>query len=160
MMSFSPSGHVFGTPSGRQGSRTLISTGENRLSGAARQPGIRLPSIITHQWTDRELNPDLQFAELASSHWTISPLHRVDRTGVEPATPTLQGSVASWEHASPFFSIGPFGNRTRSPSLPRRCAAGTPTDHFTSVIPAGIEPALSWLSPRRLRRWTTGSCSC
>ncbi len=53
------------------------------------------------KWTDRGLNPDLQFAELASSDWTISPSYRVDRTGVEPATPTLQGSVASWEHASP-----------------------------------------------------------
>ena len=29
--------------------------------------------ICLVQWTDRELNPDLQFAELASSHWTISP---------------------------------------------------------------------------------------
>ena len=50
---------------------------------------------------------------------------------------------------------GPFGNRTRSSSLPRRCAAGTPTDQ--SVIPDGIEPSLSWLSPRRLCLWTTGS---
>ena len=28
---------------------------------------------MKHQWTDRELNSDLQFAELASSRWTISP---------------------------------------------------------------------------------------
>jgi hypothetical protein len=50
----------------------------------------------------------------------------------------------------------------------------TPTDHVCFLLPpsplilassagsvastAGIEPALSWLSPRRLRRWTTGLC--
>ena len=57
-------------------------------------------------------------------------------------------------HAGPLR--GPSGNRTRSPSLPRRYAAGTPTD--LQVIPDGIEPSLSWVSSRRLRHWTTGSC--
>ena len=98
-MSISPSGHFSGTRSGRQGSRTLISTRENRVSSAARQPGIRLPSVL--QWTRRELNPDLRHARAVSSRSTTSPSYRVDRMGLEPTTPTLQGSVASWEHASP-----------------------------------------------------------
>ena len=48
--------------------------------------------------------------------------------GVEPTTPTLQGSVAA-SGMQALTSRGPSGNRTRPPSLPRRYAAGTPTDH-------------------------------
>src|SRR5262249_11671136 len=37
-----------------------------------------------------------------------------------------------------------------------------PLDHEpaskTVMIPDGIEPSISWMSPRCLRRWTTGSC--
>ena len=51
----------------------------------------------------------------------------VDLMGVEPITPTLQGSVAP-NGMQAHSSRGPSGNRTRSPSLPRRCATGTPTD--------------------------------
>ena len=60
---------------------------------------FRLSAFI--QWTDRELNSDLRHARAVSSRWTISPKHRVDWMGVKPTSPTLQGSVASWEHASP-----------------------------------------------------------
>ncbi len=35
-----------------------------------------------------------QSAELESSRWTMSPCFQVDLMGVEPTTPTLQGSVA------------------------------------------------------------------
>ena len=102
------------------------------------------------------MNPDLQFAELASFHWTISPLYRVDRTGVEPATPTLQGSVASWEHASPLSSEVRSGIE---PDLPPY-RGGVLPEHLQTifiVIPDRVELSLSWLSPRRLCRWTTGS---
>ena len=79
----------------------------------------------------------------------------VDRMGVEPIAPTLQGSVAP--NGMPArFSRGPFGNRTRSSSLPRTCAARTPTDLF-QVIPGRIELPFSWVSSRRLSHWTTGS---
>ena len=92
-------------------------------------------SVLSHfgylplEWTHRESNPNLQSAELVSSLWTMSPR----------------------------FHRGPFGSRTRPSSLPRKRAAIAPTDHCVSVIPDGIEPSLSWMSARRLRRWTTGS---
>ena len=130
MISASPSGHVIRhtkrtTNASRRcpGSRTLVSTGENRVSSAARQTGIRLPSIF--QWTRRELNPDLQPAALASSRWTTSPIYREVRPGVEPGLPPYRG--------------------------------GVPPKHLQTMIPDGVEPSLSWLSPRCLRRWTTGS---
>ena len=86
MTSASPSGHVIRhTTSGRQGSRTLISTGENRLSRAARQPGIRLPSVT-------------QFTS-------------VDRPGIEPGSPDCQPGVFPLDHQPVAFS-GPPGNRT------------------------------------------------
>jgi hypothetical protein len=103
---------------------------EIRVSSAARQTVIRLPSVIT-----------------------LAP---VDRRGIEPRLPGCKPSVFPLDQR-PVYPKGPFGNRTRSSSLPRRRAAGTPTDHFAIVIPDGVEPSLSWLSPRRLRRWTTGS---
>src|SRR6266852_6825681 len=99
--------------SGRQGSRTLISGLENRLSRAAR------PTISGYlpEWTHRESNPDFQSAELVSSRWTMSPCsqgsgdrthvlqlprladHRfpipcsVDRRGVEPRFPGCKSGV-------------------------------------------------------------------
>ena len=100
---------------------------EARISSAARRTvSGYLPFVC--KWTHRESNPDCQSAELESSRWTMSPRFQVDLMGVEPTTPTLQGSVASsGMQAHP--EVGG-GNRTRSPSLPRRYAAGTPTDHL------------------------------
>ena len=114
-----------------------------------------LPYVSKCQWTDRELNPDFRHARAVSSRWTISPF-AIQWTAWESITQILQGSVASIGMQA-HSSRGPFGSRTRSPSLPQTCATGTPTDHFFRVIPAGIEPALSCMSRRRLRRWTTGS---
>jgi hypothetical protein len=51
----------------------------------------------------------------------------VDRMGVESITPTLQGSVVP-NGMPAHFKRGPLRNRTRSPSLPRTCAATTPAD--------------------------------
>jgi hypothetical protein len=79
----------------------------------------------------------------------------VDRPGNRTPISWLQARCLPVGPAAQ-VSRGPSGNRTRSPSLPRRCAAGTPTD--LRVIPAGVEPALSCTSRRRLRHWTTGSC--
>ncbi len=83
----------------------------------------------------------------------------VDPPGIEPGSPPRQGGVVPLDHEPVFFSgpdgsrtrhtdlarvsrllgtcqpkmsRGPSGNRTRSSSLPRRCAAETPTDQFPS----------------------------
>lgn len=75
--------------------------------------------------------------------FTLSPRHpltpsQVDLVGVEPTAPTLQGSVASNGMQAHICQEVRVGNRTRSSSLPRRCAAETRTDH--RLIPDGIEP--------------------
>lgn len=108
--------------SGGQGSRTLISTRENRVSSAARQPVIRLPSEITHQWTDRELNPDLQTAGLASSRWTISPCSSSGPPGTRTPIAWMQTKRLPLGPAA-LVSRGPSGTRIRSSSLPRKRAA-------------------------------------
>ena len=137
-----------------------------------------LPYVFKCQWTDRELNPDFRHARAVSSRWTISPFvfqwtawesnpsHRPCKgqsppTACRPAVffKLLSPSAFILANRSAASVEGPSGSRTRSPSLPRTCAAGTPTDHVSQVIPAGIEPALSCMSRRRLRRWTTGSLS-
>ena len=61
---------TIGASSGRQGSRTLISGLENRLSRAAR------PTVSGYlpEWTARELHPHFQRAKPASSSWTSSPM--------------------------------------------------------------------------------------
>ena len=94
----------------------------NRVSSAAR-PTVSgyLPDQLhrANEWTTGESNPDLLVASQASFRWT----------------------------SSPSFSItnqGPPENRTRSPSLQGRHAAGAPADHNSSsmsqVVPEGVEP--------------------
>ena len=59
------------------------------------RPGKPYPATFrSFQWTHPELNWDLRHARAASSPWTMSPCFPVDLMGVEPTTPTLQGSVA------------------------------------------------------------------
>ena len=147
------------SPSGQQSTHRAEGKGVEPSSPRGRtalavRPGNPLSGCLPFQWTRRELNPDLQNAVLVSSRWTTSPILQVDLMGVEPTPPTVQRSVASSGMQARLLK-GPSGNRTRSPSLPRRCAAGTPTDR--RVIPGGVEPPLSWVSSRCLRRWTTGS---
>ena len=69
-----------------------------------------------------------------SSRWTSSPFHLLNaevRPGIEPGLPPYRGGV-----------------------LPKHLQT-----NLVAVIPDGIEPSLSWLSPGRLRLWTTGSIS-
>ncbi len=77
--------------------------------------------------------------------------------GVETLPPILQGSVAPLEHASPFESevrpgiepgLRPYHRRV----LPQHLQTLSLSDRGW-----GIEPSIFWLSPRRLRRWTTRS---
>ena len=155
-MSVSPSGPRFGThSSGRQGSRTLISPRENRVSTAAR------PTVSGYLPIKSVDPPGIEPGSPACRAGVVPLDHEpaviVDRPGNRTPISWLQGQVSSRWTSQPIESRGPSGNRTRSPSLPRTCAAATPTDRLSSVIPAGIEPALSCMSRRRLRRWTTGS---
>ena len=97
--------------------------------------------IFLFQWTSRGVEPGtdwhgcqlvLLVAGQASSRWTSSPIFmlREVRSGIEPELRPYQGRV-----------------------LPQHLQ----TNFKTQVIPAGVEPALSCMSRRRLCRWTTGS---
>ena len=190
----------------------MVEGQESRVEGlGTRTPLVlaldsQLLALDSSKWSHRELNPDFQHAELASSRWTMAP--SVVSFLFEPATvsyllfilrletsfriahPPMGGTHTAPHVSATFASVfsssahsGPAGESnpdllvagqvssrwssrpssqtsvresTRSPSLPRRCATGTPTDR--RVIPAGIEPALSCTSRRRLRHWTTGPC--
>ena len=84
------------------------------------------------QWTAGESNPDFLVAGQASSRWTSSPCGA--QRSVRELNPVIRPTMAAC-------------------CLPKHLQTKT-----VEVIPDGIEPSLSWLSPRRLRRWTTGSC--
>ena len=93
--------------SGRHGIRThMAPCGTARFSKPARPT---VSGYLPYQWTHRELNPDFQPAELASSRLTMSPCCSVDLMGVEPNTPTLQESVAPSGMQARFVR-GPSGN--------------------------------------------------
>ena len=101
------------------------------------------------------------------------PMIGVDRMGIEPNAPTLQKSVAPWNMPArnrvvafalrsvatgdcarlkvrPGIEPGlrPYHGRVRPKHLQ--------TNRYR-VIPDGVEPSLSWMSTRRLNRWTTRS---
>ena len=90
---------------------------------------------VTFSGPAGESNSDLLVAGQASSRWTSSPLDSFlpeVRPGIEPGLPPYHGGV-----------------------LPKHLQ----TDSFFTVIPDRFELSLSWLSPRCLYRWTTGSMS-
>src|SRR5262245_40835191 len=91
MMSFSPPGHERKARDSNPHHATV-----SRLSKAVR-PTVSgyLPVTeyaVLSEWTHWELNPDFQFAELASSRWTMGP-SSVDRRGLEPRFPTCEAGV-------------------------------------------------------------------
>ena len=87
-----------------------------RHARATSSPWTMGPSIIAcRQWTAGESNPDLRRAMPVSSRWTSSPFEKRNQWGDRRPIPLIEG---------------PPENRTRSPSLPRRCAAGTPADRL------------------------------
>lgn len=133
----------------------------NRLSRAAR-PTISayLPRSVDSPGIEPAVFPinTGQTASLMSSLWTMSP----------------------------FLFSGPPGSRTPISWLQARCRPVGPAAHIDllkrsvresnpaflrteevcrrkhlqtiqQVIPDGVEPSLSWVSSRRLSRWTTGS---
>ena len=79
----------------------------------------------------------------------------VDLMGVEPTTPTLQGSVAPNGMQARVEEVRP----GLEPDLPPYHGGVLPQHLQTivSVIPGRIELPISWVSSRRLCHWTTGS---
>src|SRR5438105_5434052 len=124
--------------SGRQGSRTLISGLENRLSRAAR------PTVSGYlpEWTHRESNPDFQSAELVSSRWTMSPCSQ----GSGDRTHGLQlPRLADYRFPTPC-------KWTARESHPHFRLAGPAPFYWTSspvlsVIQDGLEPSLAGCGP-------------
>jgi hypothetical protein len=141
--------------SGRQGSRTLIPTCGNRLSRAARPT---LSAYLPNQWTHRESNPG--FSDCQPDAFPLD--HEPDISG-PPGSRTpiswLQARCLPVGPASPLFvaEVRP----GFEPGLPLTKEVCRPKHLQTDckMIPDGVEPSLSWLSPRRLCRWTTGSYS-
>jgi hypothetical protein len=97
-----------------------------------------------------------QTASLMSSLWTMSPFlfsgPPGSRTPISwlqarrlPAGPAAHISKRSVRDSNPAF--------LRTEEVCRRKHLQT----VFKMIPDGVEPSLSWLSPRHLCRWTTGS---
>ncbi len=84
------------------------------------------------KWSVGESNPDCLGASQASSRWTNAPLVFFKRS-VRELNPVL------------LLTMEVCCRNTYRPLL-----------NF-KVIPDGVEPSLSWVSSRRLSRWTTGS---
>ena len=81
----------------------------------------------------------------------------VERRGIEPRLPGCKPSVFPLEQRPKIQEVRP----GIEPGLPPYHSGVRPQHLQTSlskVIPAEIEPTLSWMSAKRLRRWTTGSC--
>ena len=102
----------------------------------------------------------------------------MDRPGLEPESPPRQGGVLplddqpvcriELQHAQAEIAVAFITPDNGSllevrpgiePGLRPYHGRVLPKHPQTRVIPAGIEPALSCLSRRRLGRWTTGSSS-
>jgi hypothetical protein len=132
----------------------------NRLSRAARPT---VSGYLPFQWTHRELNPDPQPAELVSSRWTMSPCCSVDVPGSRTPISWLQARRLSVGRAAHCRIANARSSKVRpgfEPGLPPYRGGvppKTPTDRFSKMIPDGVEPSVSWVSSRRLSRWTTGS---
>ena len=144
-------------PSGRQGSRTLISTSENRLSRAAR-PTVSGYLPFLFQWTHRESNPDFQTASLMSSRWTMSPSLFSGPPGSRTPIAWLQARRRTVGPAARLFPRRSVRELNPAFLLTEEACRRNTYRPIIQMIPDGIEPSLSWMSPRRLRRWTTGSC--
>ncbi len=126
--------------------------------GLANRPGEPYPATFRIQWTHRESNSDFRHARAVSSRWTMSPfLRSVDRPGNRTPISSVQTRHLPVGRAAHLSEV----RLGIEPSLPPYHGGVQPqhlqTTMLIAVIPDGIEPSLSWLSPRRLRRWTTGS---
>ena len=130
--------------------------------GLANRPGVPYPATFRIQWTPRESNSDFRHARAVSSRWTMSPFRSVDRPGNRTPISSVQarhlpvGRAAHVFNQRSVWELNPVFRHTKA-----ACSLSTyrPKCFRIAVIPDGIEPSLSCMSRRRLRRWTTGSSS-
>ena len=125
------------------------------------------------------MNPDFRHAMAVSSRWTMTP--SVERRGIEPRLPGCKPSVFPLDQRPVVYKrsvreLNPVSGTDRQDvgwsATTAACCRNTyrpilfPATAFAlhprklgglSCFPAGIEPALSCMSGRRLRHWTTGS---
>jgi hypothetical protein len=125
--------------------------------GLANRPGEPYPATFRSQWTHRESNSDFRHARAVSSRWTMSPFRSVDRPGNRTPISWLQARHLPVGRAAHVFFQRSV--RESNPAFRLTKAVCGRSTYRPQVIPDGIEPSLSWLSPRRLCPWTTGS-SC
>ena len=98
--------------------------------------------------------------ELVSSRWTMSPFIQWTGRGVEPRSPGCKPGSRPVGRSRPFVrqrsvrELNPAFGLTKDGVRPKHLQTNR-----HQVIPDGIEPSLSWMSARRLSRWTTGSFS-
>ncbi len=78
------------------------------------------------QWTYRELHPDLQYAELTSSCWTIGPLS-VDRGGIEPPSPACDTGVVPLDQ-QPHHRPHPLRHRSSAECSRKKSTTGLRAD--------------------------------
>ncbi len=143
---------TIGARSGRRGIRTLIPLAGGTASAVGSASRIRLPSVRVDPPGVEPGSPPRQGDVVPLDHGPIVLcLRSVDRRGVEPRSPACDAGVVPLdqqpvcekeptpipecrsgaflrENPPARSHEGPPENRTRSPSLPRRCAAGTPAD--------------------------------
>ena len=95
--------------------------------GLANRPGEPYPAAFRIQWTG----------------WESNPTHRLCKSQSPPRNMPARNLKRSVRELNPAFVL------TKDV-----CGRNT---YRPYVIPDGIEPSLSWVSSRRLNRWTTGS---
>ncbi len=92
-MSVSPSGHINLVVSGRHGIRTHIPSQAHALAVQSGQP---YPATFRMYQVDSPgIEPGLPVCRTGVFPLDHEPVFSVDRMGIEPITPILQGSVAS-----------------------------------------------------------------
>ena len=108
--------------SGRQGNRTLITQLVNLLSRQTQRTSIWLPSVcvlvgVTENRIRRVSTRQGRHAIAVSSRWTITPIHSVDRRGIEPRLPDCKSGVFPLDEQPVFQLSCKPRNRTGSPTL-------------------------------------------
>ncbi len=143
-----------------------------------RQPPCRLAPAPSHSVPSPGIESGLRrsHSRVLVRH-TPRTLRSAPRRGVEPRLAESKSDVPSVTLAGQNAASIPTWSRTRTKTLGGSCAVRYTTGHLAvpldrllqrtndhgpmtndqRVIPGGIEPPISWVSSRRLCRWTTGS---
>ena len=115
--------------------------------GLANRPGEPYPATFRMSVDPPRIEPGLPVCRTGVFPLDHEPVFSVDRMGIEPITPILQGSVASLGTCQPVSSevrpgIGPGLPPYHGGVLPEHLQT------VVSVIPDGIEPTDSWFKAR------------